>query len=465
MGSAALRGMTMAGLLTLEGLQAAFESGEIDTVVVAAVDMQGRLMGKRFHAAHFLAGGHEETHCCNYLLTVDMEMTTVPGYATASWEKGYGDYVMKPDLATLRRAPWLPGTALVLCDLLDHHSHEEVPQSPRAMLKRQLARARALGLEPMMATELEFYVFEQSYEALRDRGLGALTPISAYNEDYHIFQTSKEEPLMRALRNGLYGAGIAVENTKGEADAGQAEVNVRYADALTTADTHAIIKTATKEIAHAQGKSVTFMAKYDTGKAGSSSHVHQSLWTMEGQPAFRDAADPRGMSELMRHYIAGQLDHAREITLFLAPYINSYKRFTVGMFAPTKAVWSVDNRTAGFRVCGEGTKGIRVECRIGGADLNPYVACAALLAAGLDGIERKLPLEPEMRGDMYGAEGVRDIPTSLREAAEIAAASDWLRGALGAEVLEHYVHAARWEVSENDRSVTDWDLRRGLERA
>jgi glutamine synthetase len=456
--------MNMAGLLTLDQLQAAFETGEIDTVVVAAVDMQGRLMGKRFHAAHFLAGGHEETHCCNYLLTVDMEMYTVPGYASASWAKGYGDYVMKPDLATLRRAPWLPGTALVLCDLLDHHTHAEVPQSPRAMLKRQLARARALGFEPMMATELEFYVFEQSYEALRDRGLAALTPISGYNEDYHIFQTTKEEPLMRALRNGLYGAGIAVENTKGEADAGQAEINVRYADALTTADTHAIIKTATKEIAHAQGKSVTFMAKYETGKAGSSSHVHQSLWTMDGKPAFRDGNDPHGMSDLMRHYIAGQLEHAREITLFLAPYINSYKRFTVGLFAPTKAVWSFDNRTAGFRVCGEGTKGIRVECRIGGADLNPYVACAALLAAGLDGVERKLALEPEMRGDMYSTEGVREIPQTLRAAADLLEGSGMLRAAFGDEVVDHYTRAARWEVEEHDRVVTDWERKRLLER-
>jgi len=455
----------MPGNLTLDQLQQAFDAGEIDTVVVAAVDMQGRLMGKRFHAAHFLKGGHEETHCCNYLLTVDMEMNTVPGYASASWEKGYGDYVMKPDLATLRRTPWLAGTALVLCDLLDHHTHEEVPQSPRAMLKRQVARARAMGFDAMMATELEFYVFEQSYEALRDRGCEDLTPISSYNEDYHIFQTSKEEPLMRALRNGLYGAGIWVENTKGEADSGQAEVNVRYSDALDTADIHAIIKTATKEIAHAQGKSVSFMAKYDHRKAGSSSHVHQSLWTQDGQPAFRDAGAEHGMSDLMRAYMAGQLEHAREITLFLAPNVNSYKRFCVGMFAPTKAVWSCDNRTAGFRVCGEGTKGVRVECRIGGSDLNPYTACAALLAAGLDGIERKLALEPELRGDMYAAQGAREIPHTLREAADLAEASGWLRAALGDDVVDHYVHAARWEISEMDRVVTDFERTRLLERA
>lgn len=455
----------MQGMLTLETLQAAFDAGEIDTVIVAAVDMQGRLMGKRFHAAHFLSTGHTETHCCNYLLTVDMEMNTVPGYEAASWEQGYGDYVMKPDLSTLRRTPWLEGTALVLCDLLDHHTHKEVPQSPRAVLKRQIARAQALGFDAMMATELEFYVFDNSYEALRDLGTGGLVPIGGYNEDYHIFQTTKEEPLMRALRNGLYGAGIAVENTKGEADAGQAEVNVRYSDALTTCDNHAIIKNATKEIAHAKGKSVTFMAKYDAGKAGSSSHVHQSLWTAKGKPVFRDENDAHGMSEVMKQFLAGQLEHAREITLFLAPYVNSYKRFCVGLFAPTKAVWSFDNRTAGFRICGEGTKAIRVECRIGGSDLNPYMACAALLAAGLDGIERKLELEPEMKGDMYSAEGIREIPKTLREAAELADGSAWLRGAFGDAVVGHYVHAARWEVAEADRVVTDFELKRGLERA
>ena len=455
----------MPGNLTLDALREAVDAGEIDTVIVAAIDMQGRLMGKRFHAAHFVDGGWRETHCCNYLLTVDMEMTTVPGYSTASWEKGYGDYVVKPDLETLRRVPWLEGTALVLCDLLDHLTHEEVPQSPRAILKRQVARARAMGFEAMMATELEFYVFENSYEALRDQGTGGLQPISGYNEDYHIFQTTKEEPLMRALRNGLYGAGIVVENTKGEADSGQAEINVRYTDALEMADAHVIIKNATKEIAHGIGKSVTFMAKYATDRAGSSSHVHQSLWSKDGAPAFHDPDDPHGMSAVMKHFLAGQLAHARDLTLFLAPYVNSYKRFTVGLFAPTKAVWSRDNRTAGFRICGEATKAVRVECRIGGSDLNPYLACAALLAAGLDGIEKQIELEPELRGDMYRAEAAREIPRTLREAADLAAASDWLRGAFGSEVVDHYVHAARWEVSESERAVTDWDLRRGLERA
>ena len=451
-------------MMTLDALQAAFAAGEIDTVLVAAPDMQGRLMGKRFHAAHFLDSGWRETHCCNYLLATDMEMYTVPGYRSTSWAAGYGDYTMVPDLATLRRVPWLPGTAMVLCDLQDHHTHADVPISPRAILKRQVARARQMGFVPMAATELEFFIFENGYEALRDDGVNALRPISAYNEDYHIFQTSKEEPLMRALRNGLYAAGIPVENSKGEAEAGQEEINIRYSEMLETADFHVITKQATKEIAHSQGKSVTFMAKYDHNRAGSSSHVHQSLWTLDGKPAFLDESAPHGMSALMRHFMAGQLAHAREITACLAPYVNSYKRFCVGMFAPTKAVWSLDNRTAGFRVCGEGSKALRVECRIGGADLNPYLACAALLAAGLAGIEQGLELEPELSGDSYSAEGAREIPKTLREAADLLDGSAMLRTAFGDEVVDHYAHAARWEVSEHDRVVTDWERSRLFER-
>lgn len=451
-------------MMTLDQLQAAFDAGEIDTVLVAAPDMQGRLMGKRFHAAHFLDAGHKETHCCSYLLATDMEMLTVSGYASTSWEKGYGDYTMKPDLATLRRVPWLPGTALVLCDLIDHHTHEEVAISPRAILKRQVARARAMGYVAMAATELEFYIFEQSYEALRDRGTEALTPIAGYSEDYHLFQTSKEEPLMRALRNGLYAAGIPVENSKGEADAGQAEINIRYADMLGTADFHVITKQATKEIAHSVGRSVTFMAKYDHRSAGSSSHVHQSLWKLDGTPAFHDQGAPHGMSSVMRQYIAGQLAHAGDITALLAPYVNSYKRFCMGMFAPTKAVWSLDNRTAGFRVCGEGSRALRVECRIGGADLNPYMACAGLLAAGLAGLEAEMELEPEMTGDNYRNRNAREIPKTLGEAADLMEGSGMLRAAFGDEVVDHYTRAARWEIEEHNRVVTDWERKRLLER-
>lgn len=454
----------MPGSMTLDDLKKAVKAGTIDTVLVCGIDMWGRLFGKRFHAAFFVNGGHEETHCCDYLLTVDQEMNTVPGYKSSSWETGYGDYVLKPDMATLRPVPWLEGTALVLGDLLDHH-HHDIPHSPRAILKRQVARAKALGFDPMMATELEFFLFENSYEQLRDDGLGNLRPVSAYNEDYHIFQTTKEEGVMRAIRNGLFGAGIPIENTKGEAEAGQEEINYRYSDALDTADNHVIIKNGIKEIAWAKGKSVTFMAKYDHRRAGSSSHIHQSLWSKDGKALFADKADKHGMSDLMKHYLAGQLTYAEEITAFLAPYVNSYKRFCVGMFAPTKAVWSADNRTAGFRVCGEGTKAVRVECRIPGSDVNPYLACAALLAAGLKGIEDKLALEPELSGDMYAAKGIREIPKNLRDAAARLTGSKMLRDAFGDDVIDHYHHACQWEISETDRVVTDFERQRGFERA
>ncbi|MBP1804693.1 glutamine synthetase family protein [Rubellimicrobium aerolatum] len=453
----------MPGNLTLETLRGAVAAGEIDTVLCCACDMQGRLVGKRFHAQHFLESGHKETHGCNYLLAVDMEMTTVPGYKAASWAGGYGDYIHKPDLGTLRRAPWLSGTAMVMADFLDHHG-EPVAHAPRNVLKRQVERARALGLEPMMATELEFFLFEESFEQLWDRGHARPTPVVRYNNDYGILGSSKEEAVMRPLRNALFGAGIAVENTKGEAEAGQEEVNIRYSDALDTADSHSIVKMVTKEVAQAAGRSVTFMAKYDTARAGSSSHIHQSLWR-DGRNVFLDEGAAHGMSGLMRSYLAGLLAHAGECTYFLAPYVNSYKRFTVGMFAPTKAVWSRDNRTAGYRVCGEGTKGVRVECRVGGADLNPYLALAAQLAAGLAGVEAGLELEPEMAGDVYSAEAARAIPRNLREAAEALRGSAMLRAAMGDDVVEHYTRAATWEIEECDRMVTDWDLRRGFERA
>ncbi|WP_343079904.1 glutamine synthetase family protein [Ostreiculturibacter nitratireducens] len=450
--------------LTFDALKKAVASGEIDTVLTCVVDMQGRLMGKRFHAQHFLDSGHEETHGCDYLLTVDMEMTPVQGYKSTNWTTGYGDYVHKPDMATLRRVPWLPGTAMVMCDFLDHHTHELVPQAPRSILKRQIARAEAMGFTPMMASELEFFLFEQAYNELFDNGYRGLTPLSRYNIDYSILGTSKEEGVMRAIRNGLFGAGIPVENSKGEAEAGQEEINVRYSDALDTCDMHSIVKNGVKEIAHQHGVAATFMAKWSHKHAGSSSHIHQSLWK-DGRNAFHDPNGSHGMSDTMRHFLAGQLSHAREITAFLAPYVNSYKRFCVGMFAPTKAVWSTDNRTAGFRVCGPDTKAVRVECRIGGADVNPYLACAGLLAAGLEGIEKKMELEPEISGDLYQTGGVREIPKSLREAAALLSGSKMLRSAMGDDVVEHYVHAAEWEIAEMDRVVTDWEVHRGFERA
>jgi len=450
--------------LTFDTLKKAVAAGEIDTVIACITDMQGRLQGKRFHARHFVESAWEETHCCNYLLATDMDMNTVQGYRATSWAAGYGDYVMKPDLATLRRLPWLNGTAMVMCDVLDHHTHQLVPHAPRSMLKRQIARAEAMGFTPMMATELEFFLFEQSFPDLFDSGYREMTPMARYNVDYAIFGAARDERVMRAVRNGLYDAGIPIECSKGEADAGQEEVNAKYSDALDTADMHAIIKLGVKEIAQANGASATFMAKYDHRRAGSSSHVHQSLW-QKGKPAFLDAKADHGMSDIMRQYMAGQLAHAREITAFLAPYVNSYKRFVVGMFAPTKAVWSLDNRTAGFRVCGEGSKAIRVECRIGGADLNPYLACAALLAAGLDGIEKGMTLEPEAKGDIYQAGTVREVPKTLGEAAALMKGSEMLNAAFGAEVIEHYHHAAMWEIEEQNRVVTDWEVRRGFERA
>lgn len=450
--------------LTFDQLKAAVANGTIDTVLTCLVDMQGRLVGKRFHAAHFVAGGYEETHGCNYLLATDIELNTVQGYKATNWAAGYGDYVHKPDLSTLRMVPWMPGTAMVMCDVLDHHTYEPVPHSPRAVLKRQIARAKALGFDVMMATELEFFVFEQTFNQLFDTRYADMQTLGRYNVDYGIFGTSKEEDLMRAIRNGLYGAGIPVENSKGEAEAGQEEINIKYSDALDTADMHSITKNACKEIAFQQGRSVTFMAKYRTDRAGSSSHIHQSLWR-DGKPAFLDKDAHHGMSETMRHYVAGLLTHASDVTYFLAPYVNSYKRFCVGMFAPTKAVWSTDNRTAGYRVCGAETKGIRIECRVGGADLNPYLAMAAQLAAGLDGIERKLVLEPEMTGDVYLAGQAREIPKNLRHAGDLLESSVMLRTAMGDDVIDHYVRAARWEIEEQDRIVMDWELVRGFERA
>lgn len=450
--------------LTFDALKSAVDSGEIDTVIACICDMQGRLQGKRFHARHFVDSAYEETHCCNYLLATDMEMVTVSGYAASSWSRGYGDYVMKPDLDTLRLIPWAPGTALVMCDVLDHHTHDLVPHAPRSVLKRQVERARAMGFEPVMATELEFYLFEESFPELFDAGYPDPTPVARYNVDYNIFGSSRDEPVMRDIRNGLYAAGIPIECSKGEAEAGQEEVNAKYSDALDTADMHSIIKLGVKEIAQAHGKSVTFMAKYDHRRAGSSSHVHQSLWK-DGANAFYDPAAPHGMSKLMQQYLAGQLAHARDLSYFLAPYVNSYKRFCVGMFAPTKAVWSLDNRTAGFRVCGEDTKGVRVECRIGGADLNPYLACAALLAAGLDGIEQGLELPPAINGDLYQAGDFATIPNSLVAAAELLRNSAVLTAAMGADVVAHYHRAAQWEIEESLRVVTDWDRARGFERA
>lgn len=449
--------------MTFDELKTATTNGQIDTVIVAQTDMQGRLMGKRFHAQFFVDSAWEETHSCNYLLATDMEMITVEGYHATSWEKGYGDYVMKPDLSTLRCIPWLPGTALVLCDVLEHKNHTAVSHSPRAMLKKQIAAMEADGLYAFAAPELEFFLFQDSYEETFKKGYRGLSPSAPYNEDYHIFQTTKEEEVMRAIRNGLQGAGVPVENSKGEADAGQEEINIRYAPVLDVADRHVIVKNGCKEIAWAHNRALTFMAKWNDNAAGNSCHIHQSLSDASGTPLFYDSAAKDGMSAMMKSFLAGQLHHACAITYFLAPYINSYKRFVTGTFAPTALVWSRDNRTAGFRVCAENTPAVRVECRIGGGDLNPYLAMAALFAAGHDGIRQKMSLEDAYSGSAYESE--RHIPPTLREASAALDNSSLLRETFGDAVINHYLRAAEWEQSESDRRVTDIDIYRCFERA
>ncbi len=454
----------MSGNLDLDGLKGLIETGEIDTVIVALVDMQGRLVGKRVAGRFFLDSVVEETHGCDYLLTVDMEMEPVPGYAAASWDLGYGDFVLKPDMNTLRRIPWLDGTALVLCDVLDHHDHQDLRHSPRAILKRQIARLAERGWVAMMASELEFYVVDETYRSARDKRYRDLQHAGWYIEDYHIFQTTKEEPLIRAIRNGMEAAAIPVEVSKGEWGPGQEEINLRYSDALEMADRHAIYKNGAKEIAYLQDKAITFMAKLDDDLAGSSCHLHSSLWDADAKtPLFADESDAAGMSKLFRHYLAGLIANADALTYFYAPYINSYKRFQAGSFAPTKLGWSQDNRTAGFRLLGPGA-GTRVECRIPGADCNPYLAFAVTLAAGLDGIDRELELGPAYSGNIYQAEEVPDVPKTLRAALEALDKSDMLRAALGDQVVDHYLHAGRWEQAEYDRRVTDWEVIRNFER-
>ena len=453
----------MEAVLSWNDLTQMVKNKQVDTVLACLVDMQGRLMGKRFHAQHFIETAWEETHCCNYLLATDLEMATPDGYQATSWKKGYGDYVMKPILSTLRPVPWLEGTVMILCDVLDHHSHSPVSHSPRAVLQAQVERLQEMGLTAMMATELEFFLFKKSYEDIQVDGFRDLEPISGYNEDYHIFQTTKEEHIMRPIRNHLYTAGIPVENSKGEAEAGQEEINIKYAPAMLTSDYHTIAKHGIKEMAWQQGHAASFIAKWNHNRVGSSSHIHQSLWR-DGKNAFHDSSDALGMSSLMKNYMAGLLKYAPDCTYFLAPYINSYKRFVKGSFAPTRAIWSIDNRTAGFRLCGEGTQAIRVECRIGGSDLNPYLALAAQIAAGIAGIEKSLDLPSAAKGDIYqGDTGL--VPDSLDKARTHMMTSDMLRTAIGDEVIEHYARCAEWEIEEFSRIVTDWEVARGFEKA
>lgn len=456
--------------LTFEELKSDVANARIDTVLVCIVDMQGRLMGKRFHAQSFVDSAYKETHCCTYLLATDLEMSTPDGYASTSWESGYGDYIMQPDLSTLRYMPWLEGTAMVLCDVLGHH-HKPIPHSPREMLKKQIARLEELGYSANMATELEFLIFRESLEELAASDFSKMTPISAYNEDYHILQTSKEEHIMRPLRNHLFDMGIPVEGSKGEAEAGQEELNIKYADALACADHHTIAKHAAKEIAWQQGHSVTFLPKWDHNRVGSSSHVHQSLWK-DGKSVFFDKDCELGKSEIMDHYVAGLIAYTTDFSYFMAPNVNSYKRFAKGSFAPTKIVWSVDNRTAAYRLCGEGSSAIRIECRVPGADMNPYLAQAAMLAAGIKGIEDKMMLPDAFTGDAYTnpdqerntTSNDKMIPSNLYKAVDSLKNSTMLKQAFGEDVVSHYARCGEWELEEFEKVVTDWEIKRGFER-
>ena len=453
----------MTGNLSVSELKQAVDANEIDTVLVCFPDMQGRLVGKRVTGRFFLDKCIDEMHVCDYLLTVDMDMEPVPGYRASSWDTGYGDFAIKPDLPTLRRIPWLEATALVLADCVDHDG-VDLDHAPRSILKRQVARARDLGYVAKVGSELELYVFDETYESAYEKTYKDLKTVGWYIEDYHIFQTTKEENLIRAIRNGMDGAGVPVEFSKGEWGPGQEEINLQYAEALEMADRHSIYKNGAKEIAYSQDKAITFMAKWDYELAGNSCHLHSSLWDAKTDaPLFHDDSADDGMSELFRHYLAGQLLLAQEMTYFFAPYINSYKRFQAGSFAPTKAAWSRDNRTAGFRLVGHGPA-LRVECRIPGADVNPYLAFAATIAAGLHGIEQKLELEPAIVGNLYELDAARDVPKTLREALAALDGSSVLRSAFGDAVIDHYLHTGEWEQSEYDRRVTDWELQRNFER-
>jgi glutamine synthetase len=454
----------MKGKLDLQQLEDLVSTSAIDTVLVCMIDMQGRLIGKRVTGHFFLEHAHKEMHVCDYLLTVDMDMEPVPGFEAASWDLGYGDLSIRPDLATLRLIPWLPATALVLADC---HAPDgsELEHAPRTMLRRQIERLEAFGLEARMGSELELYVFDDSYTDARSRQYTDLNTSSWYSEDYHIFQTTKEESLIRAIRNGMDGAAVPVEFSKGEWGPGQQEINLRYAGAMEMADRHVIYKNGAKEIAFLQDKAISFMAKWRGDLAGNSCHIHSSLWhRTTGESAFHDPDQPHGMSNLFRHFLAGQLLLASEYTLLLAPYVNSYKRFQEGSFAPTRIVWSVDNRTAGYRLVGEGPS-LRSECRIPGADCNPYVAFAALIAAGIYGMDQGLELEPAFVGNAYEDPDVTEVPSTLGAAIEALDRSDIMRDLLGDDVISHYVHAARGEMSDHDRYVNDWELRRYFERA
>ncbi|MER0244751.1 glutamine synthetase family protein [Streptomyces sp. HSW2009] len=447
--------------LPVEELRALVAAGEIDTVVLAFTDMQGRLQGKRFAAPFFLDQVLEHgAEGCAYLLAVDVEMNTVGGYAMSSWDNGYGDFALHGDPSTLRRIPWQPGTALLTADL-SWHDGSPVVASPRQVLRGQLDRLAARGWRAHVGTELEFMVFRDSYEHAWDAGYRGLTPANQYNADYSVLGTARIEPLLRRIRTEMAGAGLTVESAKGECNLGQHEIAFRYDEALTTCDQHALYKTGAKEIAAQQGSALTFMAKYDE-REGNSCHIHLSLRDAAGRPVFADDTGPHGMSRTMRHFLAGQLAALGEFTLLYAPNINSYKRFRPGSFAPTAVAWGPDNRSCALRVVGRGL-GHRLENRLPGGDVNPYLAVAGMVAAGLHGIDEQLELPEPCTGNAYASDAER-VPATLREAADRWATSTLARTAFGDEVVEHYLRMAHVEQEAYDTAVTDWERYRSFER-
>jgi glutamine synthetase len=455
----------MAGNLDVATLRTLIADGDVDTVLVAFCDLQGRLLGKRvtghYTVEHLLDGGGS-IEACNYLLAVDVDMTVLPGFEYANWERGYGDFRCVPDWSTLRLVPWLEKTALVLCDLAEEDG-EPVAVSPREILRRQVARAAEMGLLVNIGSELEFLLFRDGYEDAAAAGYAGLTPQNAYVLDYHILQTTKDEYLIRAIRNAMDGAGVPVEFSKGEAEAGQHEINLRYADALEMADRHAIYKNGVKEMAAHHGQSVTFMAKFDADKVGSSCHIHSSVWTADGARSLMwDPDADAHMSDMFRWWLGGQLAAASELAWCFAPYVNSYKRYRTASWAPTAIGWGRDNRTLGFRIVGHGS-GHRVESRIPGADVNPYIAFAATIAAGLHGIERRIePGEPFV-GNAYES-GLPRLPASLGEAIERFERSEVAVAAFGGDVHRHLLNTAQQEWSAFLSTVTDWERRRGFEQ-
>lgn len=455
----------MRGLISIDELQELVDAGQIDTVVVGFTDHYGRLHGKRFDAEFFLEDAQTAgTHACKYLLTVDMEMEPTPGYDYSSWEQGYGDFHMVPDLGTLREADWLPATAIVLCDVVDEHTGELVSVAPRSILRKQLQRAEDMGYSAKAASELEYFIYEDSYRSAAEDGYANLRPVGWYIEDYHLLQGTREEPYNGAVRRHLARSGIPVETSKGEWGRGQHEMNVRYAGALEMADRHVLMKQCMKETADQMGMSITFMAKPDAGEAGSSCHIHVSLWKGDENAFPGDVSfPPLKVSDEFRWFLGGWMDKMSELIVLFAPTVNSYKRFQEGSFAPTRIAWSHDNRTAGFRIVGEGSA-LRIECRVPGADVNPYLAYAAMLAAGLDGIANQIEPPAIFAGDAYTAAGVPLVPGTLREGIDLFAGSEFATEALGAEVHEHYRHFFEVELAAYNNAVTDWERKRYFER-